>query len=99
MPILSEVKQITNDLWNISISIQPNSLSQADSQLISKFGEPTINTGGTFETGGLVFTLPGNYIRVVSDLPYNQSFDSSTAPFNQGFANTVSQTNSWLTAF
>jgi len=99
MPVLSEVNSINDKLWTVTISIQPGSLSQADAQLLAKFGEPSINTGATLESGGLAYTLPNNYIRVVSDMPYIQTFDSSTAPFNQGFSNTALQVNAFITYF
>lgn len=99
MPILSEINTIGNGVWEVTISLQPGSLSQADTQLISKFGEPTINTGATLLSGGLAYTLPNNYIGVVSGLPYVQTFDTSAAPFNQGFSNTVTQVNAWISYF
>jgi len=99
MAILSGVKIINNTVWEVTISIQAGSLSQSDSQLISKFGEPVINTGFTYTNSGLSYTLPNNYVRVVSDLPFVQQFDSSTAPFNQGFTNTQTQVNAFITNF
>ena len=57
MPVLSEVNSINDKLWTVTISIQPGSLSQADAQLLAKFGEPSINTGATLESGGLAYTL------------------------------------------
>jgi hypothetical protein len=100
MPVLNQVNAIENSIWTVTFSIQPGSLSQADQQLLSKFGElPLVQTGGTFETSSLQYTLPSQYLRMVSDLPYTQQFDSTTAPFNQGFTNTKSQVQAWITAF
>jgi hypothetical protein len=39
--------------------------------------------GGVFLSGGNnSYTLPEKYVRVRTDLPFTQSFDSTTAPFN-----------------
>ncbi len=100
MPVLSQVNEINNSVWSVTFTIQPGSLSQADQQLIAKFGElPLIQVGGTFETSALQYTLPSQLIRIVSDLPFTQTFDSTTAPFNQGFSNTKLQVDAWVTAF
>lgn len=100
MPVISQVTAIDNSIWTASFSIQQGSISQSDSQLISKFGElPLIQTGGSFESSGLAYTLPSNYIRIVSDLPFTQSFDSTSTPFNQGFSNTEAQVAAFITYF
>lgn len=99
--ILSQVNAITNDVWTVTFTVQQGSLSQSDSQLISKFGMPTINSGHafTFENTALNYTIPDNFIRVITDLPFTQSFDSTSAPFNQGYSNLVLQTTAYITYF
>jgi hypothetical protein len=100
MPVLTQTTAINDSIWSVTFAIQPGSLSQSDQQLISKFGElPLIQTGGSFASGGLAYTLPSLYIRIVSDLPFTQSFDSTTAPFNQGFSSTNTQVQDFITAF
>jgi len=96
MPQLLVDSSINNDVYIYNISNVADKLSQNDIQLIAKYGEPTINTGGTFLSGENEYTLPDNYIRVISGLPYVQQFDSTSAPFNTA---TVTKVQAWLAAF
>lgn len=41
-------RSIDNHVWKIIFSLDPSKFSESDRQLISKFGEPEINVGGTF---------------------------------------------------
>ena len=85
--ILKITRSIDNDIWKITFSIDPLKLSEADKQLMAKFGEPEINVGGiiggpTIQGEETEYTLPTKYIKIRSGLPYTQEFDSRTAPFN-----------------
>jgi hypothetical protein len=82
MPALLKIKRyIENDIWNICFSIDPASLPESDKDLIRKFGEPTINVGGTFGESPDQYTLPEKFIRIKTELPYTQSFDSKSPDF------------------
>jgi hypothetical protein len=80
--ILQVTRAIENDVWSLTFSVDKSKISQSDLNLISKFGEPTINVGGTFGTSPDQYSLPNQYIGIVSGLPYTQTFDSTSAPFN-----------------
>jgi hypothetical protein len=84
--LLKISRTIDNGVWKIVFDLEADKLSASDKDLISKFGEPRIDTGGTFSTGSNQYTLPSNIIRVVTELPFTQSFDSTTAPFNTATA-------------
>ena len=81
--LLKVTRDIENEVWKLTFSIDPLKLSESDKDLVAKFGEPSINVGGVFLSGGNdTFTLPDKYVRVRTDLPFTQTFDSTTAPFN-----------------
>jgi hypothetical protein len=85
--ILKVTRNIDNDIWKITFSIDPLKLSEADKQLMAKFGEPEINVGGTIDGPTIQgeeteYTLPAKYIKIRSGLPYTREFDSKTTPFN-----------------
>jgi hypothetical protein len=83
MPALLKIKRvIENDVWKINFALDTASLPESDKELIRKFGEPQINVGGTFLSGGAnEYILPDKYIRVRTDLPYTQEFDSKSIGF------------------
>ena len=80
MPALLKIKRsIDNDIWKVNFSLDLASLAESDKDLMRKFGEPQINIGGVFLVGGPnTYTLPEKYIKVRSDLPYTQEFDSKS---------------------
>lgn len=81
--ILKISRSISNDVWKIVFDLDKEKLSVSDKELIAKFGEPTINTGGTFlEDTENSYNLPNKYIRIKTDLPFVQTFDSTSAPFD-----------------
>jgi hypothetical protein len=81
--LLQVTRSINNEVWQITFSLDSANLSESDKQLIAKFGEPTINVGGNFLISTAdTYSLPDKYIRVRTDLPFTQLFDSTTAPFN-----------------
>lgn len=83
MPALLKIKRsIENDVWKINFSLDVASLSENDKDLIRKFGEPQINIGGTFLAESInEYVLPDKYVRVRSDLPFTQEFDSKSPDF------------------
>lgn len=86
MPALLKIKRsIENDIWKLSFSLDVLSLSENDKELIRKFGEPQINIGGTYLEGSDdEYILADKYIRVRSDLPYVQEFDSKSIIISEG---------------
>ena len=82
MALLQVQQSIENSVWKLTFTNDSNSLSETDRRLMAEFGEPTIDIGGTFLTGGNAFTLPDQHIRIKSEFPFTQEFDSTVAPFN-----------------
>lgn len=83
MPTLLKIKRtIENDVWKINFSLDGTSLSEYDKDLFRKFGEPQINIGGSYlaDTAN-AYTLADQYLRVRTDLPYTQEFDSKSPDF------------------
>ncbi len=81
--ILKITRSISNDIWKISFSVDNERFSESDKELIAKFGEPTLNAGGTFlEDTENSYTLANKYIRIKTDLPFVQTFDSTSDPFD-----------------
>lgn len=90
MPALLKIKRfIQNDIWKITFTLDIDSLSEDDKARMQKYGEPEINVGGTVvyypsatpETEAS-FELPDKYIKVRSESPYTQSFDSKSPDFS-----------------
>jgi len=63
---------LADDIYKISLYTED--WSEADKNLIAKFGEPEIDLGGDF-TGPPAFTLSTNLVRIMSESPFTQSFD------------------------
>jgi hypothetical protein len=82
MPALLKIKRtLDNDIFRINFALDITALSEADKELIRKFGEPQINIGGVYlEDTPDEFTLADKFIRVRSDLPYTQEFDAKSNP-------------------
>ena len=58
-------------------------VSEADSILLSKYGEPDIDFGGTFDDGdGHSFTIPSNIQSLTSSFPVTVRVDVTVPPFN-----------------
>ena len=83
MPALLKIKRnIENYVWRTNFSLDAATLPEADKELMRKFGEPTIEVGGTFTPSvGAAYALPAKQIRLRSDLPYTQEFDSKSPDF------------------
>ena len=98
MPALLKIKRnIENDIWKINFSLDAVSLPESDKDLMRKFGEPTINIGGIFLEGTPdEYTLPDKYIRIRSDLPFTQDFDSKSLDFE---TNTQAKALAFQTTF
>ena len=82
MAILRVYQTIENDVWKLTFVNDPDQLSDTDKSLMRRFGEPEIQMGGTFLSGGDQFTLPTVTARIRSDFPYIQTFDATQPPFN-----------------
>ena len=99
--LLKTVKFIENGIYKLTFSLDTSRLPESDKELLRKFGEPKINIGGNYLSGSPnAFTLPDKYIRIKSDLPYSQEFDSKSEAIyntNQQAAQVAAQTKA--TAF
>ena len=82
MARLRVYQTIDNDLWKLTFVNDPDELSDTDKKLMQKFGEPEIQVGGSFGTDPDTFTMPSQTVRIRSDFPFTQTFDSTTTPFN-----------------
>lgn len=69
---LRKFNTLNNDVFTVTLVTED--WSQADVDLMVKFGEPEIDLGGTF-TGTPSYTLPNNLVRIKSESPFTQSFD------------------------
>jgi hypothetical protein len=54
---------------------------------VQRFGEPTIDFGGTFETDEVEWSIPSSHAKIISGMPKRMSFDVLTAPFSTATAN------------
>lgn len=89
-------QSIENDIWKVLIVNDPDKISDTDKKLMKQYGEPEINVGGTFLSGtGNEFTLPATYVKIRSDFPYEQDFDSTATPFD---TNTQTKVEGWRDA-
>jgi len=73
-------------------------LSQSDKDLLAKFGEPEINLGGTFTTSSVDWTLPNNYVKIVSGMPARMEFDVTVAPFSTATADRLTTYRTTVTS-
>lgn len=73
-------------------------LSQSDKDLLAKFGEPEINLGGTFTTSSVDWTLPNNYVKIVSGMPARMEFDVAVAPFSTSTADRLATYRTTITS-
>ena len=67
-------KLYTLDNAVYTVSLATEDWSQGDKDLMTEFGEPQIDLGGSFTTP--TFTLPNKLVSILSDSPFVQSFDS-----------------------
>ena len=82
MAKLRDEQIIDNNRYIFLFSIDPKDVSEDDRQRMHKYGEPTVDFGGSFDNGsGLTFTLPSQIVKVVSGLPKKVVFDSTIAPW------------------
>jgi hypothetical protein len=72
------------------VSIKTEKWSELDQQLMAKYGEPEIDLGGSF-TGPPAFTLSSNLVKIMSESPFTQSFDS------QDYADAEDRADVWAT--
>jgi hypothetical protein len=84
MALLRVFQEIDNDIWKLTFVNAPEYLSEGDKKLMSQFGEPEIDLGGTFlEDTENEFTLPTKKAKLRSDFPYTSSFDSRDSDFSE----------------
>ena len=68
---------VENGIFKITINTED--WSEGDRQLMADYGEPQIDLGGVIDGPApsyVVFTLPSDYVNIMSDSPFQQGFDS-----------------------
>lgn len=65
---------LSNDVYRASVYTED--WSQADTDLMVKYGEPQIDLGGSFHDVHVVFTLPTVLKNIKSESPFAQQFDA-----------------------
>jgi len=78
--IVRITKNLSNNKYTSQVSLE--SIDQTDTDLMSDFGEPSIDFGGLFttpETNTQTFTLPTNVKPIKSGLPQQVIFESASA--------------------
>ena len=74
---LKTEKTLVKGVYKVKLSVEEVSI--ADQTLMDKFGEPTIDFGGTFDPEGTGpdFVLPAKIRKIKSQMPQEVSFDSA----------------------
>lgn len=67
-----QFNEVNNDIFRVVLKTED--WSEADQQLMEKFGEPEIDVGGVF-TGPPLYTLPSDLVKIASESPFVQDFD------------------------
>lgn len=70
------------------ITIVTEDWSERDRQLMTKYGEPSIDLGGSFydDTPYVDFSLPENLVLIFSESPFTQRFDLRDYPDAENMA-------------
>jgi len=83
MAILRVFQSIENDIWKLTFVNDADALSDTDRKKMKQFGEPEIEVGGVYlEADPNEFTLPTKSVKIRSDFPFVQTFDSKSEPFD-----------------
>jgi len=84
MAILRVYQKQDNDVWKLTFVNDPIELSDTDKRKMKQFGEPSIQVGGVYFDGeDDEFTIPTKTVRIRSDFPFTQDFDSTAEPFDE----------------
>jgi len=89
---LRTFKTINNGIYQIVINVED--ISQNDQLLMQKYGEPTVDLGGTFtpEVPAPEFTLPSKVVSIMAgNYVLRQSFDSRDTGYAQANADAWSE--------
>ena len=73
------------------VAIYTEDWSESDKQLMIKYGEPSVDIGGSFlgDVPYLDFTLSSKLVLIMSETPFTQRFDS------RDFADAEDRANHW----
>jgi hypothetical protein len=75
-------QSIDGNDYVFQFAVDPDSISTNDKAALDKFSEPDINFGGIFTgTSNTTFTLPNQYVKLISGLPLVIKF-SPVDPFD-----------------
>jgi len=70
---IRKISIITDGIYKVTLYTQD--WSEADKDLMAKFGEPEIDVGGNF-TGPPAYDLSSKLVKIMSESPFTQGFDS-----------------------
>lgn len=86
-------KNIENEVY--TIRIETSEFTERERMLIQQYGEPEIEVGGVYlDSTTNEYQLPSKIVRIRSDFPYTQRFDSRDVPFD---TNTLTKVGAWKT--
>ncbi len=74
---LTKISSVVDSVFTVALVTAD--WSEADKQLMQRFGEPIINVGGAFSGGTsptVEFTLPDSSRRIMTESPFTARFDS-----------------------
>lgn len=83
---LRKLYHLDNAVYTVNLITED--WSEADKNLMARYGEPEIDVGGDF-TGPPAFELPSDLVRIMSDTPFTQAFDA------RDYANAADRANVW----
>jgi len=72
--VLKVTKSLANNIYTVILTAE--SVSQADLDLMTEYGEPIIDIGGSF-TGPPIFTLASKEKKIRTGFPVIQQFDGN----------------------
>ena len=90
---LRQFKTLSNDIFTVAIHTED--WSEADRQLMERFGEPEINVGGEDTVCDPTYTLPDELVKIMSESPFVQSFDARD---DEDAGDAEAKANCWATA-
>jgi len=79
--IVKRIRVLVNDVFKQTVYTAE--WAQSDQDLMTKFGEPLVEVGGTFDNGsGLIFTLDPKQVKIMTGFAAGvlQTFNGATDP-------------------
>ncbi|CAK0744918.1 hypothetical protein CCP3SC5AM1_1260004 [Gammaproteobacteria bacterium] len=82
MAKLRTYQTMENTDYVFTFASEPQDVSSNDKALMTKYGEPEINLGGTFTLAQLTYTLPDQFVKILSGFPVKVKFSPDAAPWS-----------------